>query len=105
MSTTLDLFAHAKGTVVAGVLTPDVQVACQLTRVAQGQYRVTVNAGQGAAAGDVKATINALGVAARTVNFQPVSQTVFDVFTADDAGALQDVTDLWVSLERVPRVQ
>jgi len=105
MSTTLELFAHAKGTVVATVLTANVKVFCQLTRVALGQYRVTVNSGRGAAAGDVKATINALGAAARTVNFQAVSETVFDVFTYDAAGAAQDVTDLWVTLERVPRVQ
>lgn len=105
MSTTLELFAHAKGTVVAGVLTANVQVACQLTRVAQGQYRVTVKPGQGAAAGDVKATINSLDAAARINNFQATSETQFDIVTTDAAGAAQDVTDLWVTLERVPRVQ
>lgn len=104
MSANVDLFAHASATVSGGNITVARELGCQLTRTSEGLYNIVTAAGQGAALGDLKASVWANdGSSALIANLEFVSATEFNLRTYDAAGAVQDAAEFGVSLERIAR--
>jgi len=99
-----EFVCHAYAKLVANVFTPQVQVFCQITSPAPGQYRIT-RTNDNIASGDLKVTISALKAGASlNKNLAPFSDAITDVVITDDAGVAAVADEIWVTIERVPRV-
>lgn len=100
---------HAVAAFPAGVFTVLRSDGCVLTNPAAGRYLVTVPAGFGAQAPNLKVTANAAPdagppVEPRFVNLVWLTQTTLEVQTFDPTGALADADGVWITVEIVPRV-
>lgn len=111
MATTTNQQVHAHGTVAANVLTVDRADGCTLTRptagaLGAGVYLVTVPTGFGSAAQNLKFTIqhNLAGAVFLTHRVFVLNQLQYQIELADPAGNLTDPSELWVTVEIVPRV-
>lgn len=100
-----EFVCHAYGKIESNVFTPKTEVFCQLTNPVKGLYRVTT-ANNDVAIGDLKVTINALKAGVTLIkNLYPNTNAITNIVITDDAGVAEDADELWVTVERVPRVQ